>query len=45
LSHRPLLAAGDAVACVLGGTLVLWAHSGTAGFFKTIRAGFIACFG
>jgi hypothetical protein len=46
LSRRPLLAAGDAMACVLAGTLVLWAHYGTAVFFeKTIRAGFVACFG
>jgi hypothetical protein len=45
LSRRPLLAAGAAVACALAGTLVLWAHYGTAVFFETIRAGFIACFG
>jgi hypothetical protein len=42
---RPLLAAGGAVAFLLAGTLVLWAHYGTAVFFETIRAGFIACFG
>jgi hypothetical protein len=42
---RPLLAAGVAVACLLVGTVVLWAHYGTAVFFETIRAGFIACFG
>ena len=39
-----VLAAG-AAALVLGATLVLWAHYGTAVFFETIRAGFAACFG
>jgi hypothetical protein len=42
---RPLLAAAGAVACLLAGTVVLWAHYGTAVFFETLRAGFIACFG
>ena len=42
---RPLLAAAAAVACMLAGTVALWAHYGTAVFFETIRAGFIACFG
>jgi hypothetical protein len=41
----PLLAAGGAVTVVLAGTIVLWAYYGTAVFFETIRAGFIACFG
>lgn len=41
----PLLAAGSAVVFLLAGTVVLWAHYGTAVFFETIRAGFIACFG
>jgi hypothetical protein len=41
----PLLAAGGAVAVLLAGTIVLWAHYGTAVFFETIRAGFVACFG
>lgn len=40
----PLLAAGG-VAVLLAGAIVLWAHNGTAVFFETIRAGFIACFG
>jgi hypothetical protein len=40
-----LLAAGAAVAVLLAGTIVLWALYGTAVFFETIRAGFIACFG
>jgi hypothetical protein len=42
---RPLLAAVGGVACLMAGTVVLWAHYGTAVFFETIRAGFIACFG
>lgn len=42
---RPLLAAAGAVACLLAGTVVLWAHYGTAVFFETLRAGFIACLG
>ena len=42
---RPLLAAGSVVVLLLAGTIVLWAHYGTAVFFETIRAGFIACFG
>jgi len=41
----PLIAAGAAIAIVLGGTLWLWAHYGTAVFFETIRVGFVACFG
>lgn len=35
----------SAVALALVGTGLLWAHYGTAVFFETIRAGFIACFG
>jgi hypothetical protein len=42
---RPLLVAAGGVACLLAGTLVLWAHYGTAVFFETLRAGFVACFG
>jgi hypothetical protein len=41
----PLLAAASAVASLLAGSIVLWAHYGTAVFFETIRAGFVACFG
>ena len=41
---RSLLAAG-VVGLVLAGTVALWAHYGTAMFFETIRAGFVACFG
>jgi hypothetical protein len=39
-----LLAVGT-VGLVLAGTVVLWAHYGTAVFFETIRTGFMTCFG
>jgi len=42
---RPLVAVGAAVGVALAGTVLLWAHYGTAVFFETIRAGFSACFG
>jgi len=42
---RPVLAGVVAVALVLAGTALLWAHYGTTVFFETIRAGFVACFG
>jgi hypothetical protein len=29
----------------VAGTAWLWGHYGTAVFFETVRAGFIACFG
>ena len=41
----PLIATAIVIALVLAGTGWLWAHYGTAVFFETIRAGFIACFG
>ena len=37
--------AAAALGLVLAATLALWAHYGTAVFFETIRAGFVACFG
>jgi hypothetical protein len=40
---RPLWAA--AAALLLAGATMLWAHYGSAVFFETIRAGFVACFG
>jgi hypothetical protein len=43
-SSRALLIAGAVVVVLLGGTLALWAHVGTAVFFETIRAGIMACF-
>lgn len=42
---RPLIFGGAAVILALAGTLLLWAHFGTAVFFETIRAGLVACFG
>lgn len=45
LATRPLIFIAAAIAMLLGGTLVLWAHYGTAVFFETIRAGFVSCFG
>jgi hypothetical protein len=33
-----------AVGLVLGGTLLLWAHYGTAVFFEMVAAGIAACF-
>jgi hypothetical protein len=44
-TFRGRIFAGAAAAIVLGGAVWLWAHYGTAVFFETIRAGFIACFG
>ena len=40
----PLVVAA-AAAIALTGTGLLWFHYGTAVFFETLRAGFIACFG
>jgi len=46
LFSRPLVAAAAAaVAVALAASLWLWVHYGTAVFFETIRAGFVACFG
>ncbi len=41
----PLIAAGMLAALALASTVLLWTHYGTAVFFETIRAGFVACFG
>ena len=40
-----LVLLGAAVGIALAATVWLWAYWGTAVFFETIRAGFIACFG
>lgn len=40
----PLIAAA-ALLLAIAGTLLLWAHYGTAVFFETVRQGFVACFG
>jgi hypothetical protein len=45
MTSWPLLATGIAVAAALAATAWLWASYGTAVFFETIRAGFVACFG
>jgi hypothetical protein len=45
LISRPLLLGSALVVLALAGTSLLWAHYGTAVFFETIRAGFVACFG
>ncbi|MBV1698348.1 MAG: hypothetical protein KGK33_03590 [Hyphomicrobiales bacterium] len=45
LLSRPLFIVAAAVILALAGTLWLWAHLGTAVFFETVRAGFVACFG
>ena len=45
-SMRPLWLGAALIALVaVAGTLVLWVYYGTAVFFETIRAGFVACFG
>lgn len=41
----PIVLGAGVIGVVLAGTVALWAHYGTAVFFETIRAGFIACFG
>jgi hypothetical protein len=44
-TSRPLVLASVVITIMLAGTLWLWANYGTAVFFETLRAGFIACFG
>ena len=41
---RPILLAGAVCVLLIGATLALWAHYGTAVFFEIIAAGFAACF-
>jgi hypothetical protein len=41
----PILLVAGAVGVIVAGTAALWLHYGTAVFFETVRAGFIACFG
>lgn len=41
---RPILAAAAACGIALAGTVVLWAHYGTAVFYEMIVAGLAACF-
>jgi hypothetical protein len=41
---RPLLIVGAACALLVGATLALWAHYGTAVFYEMILAGIALCF-
>jgi hypothetical protein len=41
---RPFLLVGAVAAALIGATLALWAHYGTAVFFEIIAAGIAACF-
>jgi hypothetical protein len=40
---RPLVLTGVVVAAVIGCTIALWAHYGTAVFYEMIVAGIAAC--
>ena len=44
LLTRPFLLVGVVAAVLIGATLWLWAHYGTAVFFEIIAAGIAACF-
>lgn len=41
---RPLMIVGAVVALLVGATLALWAHYGTAVFYEMILAGLALCF-
>jgi hypothetical protein len=41
----PLALSSGGILVALAATVWLWTRYGTAVFFETIRAGFIACFG
>jgi hypothetical protein len=41
---RPVLAVAVLCVALIGATLALWAHYGTAVFFEIIAAGIAACF-
>jgi hypothetical protein len=43
LSSRPLVLIAAAAGILLAGTVVLWAHYGTAVFYEMIVAGLAAC--
>ncbi|HEY1978966.1 MAG TPA: hypothetical protein VGH13_02685 [Xanthobacteraceae bacterium] len=45
LTSWPFGLSSAGVLIVLAGTAWLWARYGTAVFFETVRAGFVACFG
>jgi hypothetical protein len=40
---RPVMASIAVAVLLIGATLALWAHYGTAVFFETIAAGIAAC--
>jgi hypothetical protein len=40
---RPLMILGAGAALLIGATLALWAHYGTAVFYEMILAGIAAC--
>ncbi len=40
---RPVVASIAVAVLLIGATLALWAHYGTAVFFETIAAGIAAC--
>jgi hypothetical protein len=42
---RSLLVLVGVAVFAVAGTVLLWALYGSAVFFETIRAGFVACFG
>lgn len=44
LASRPVMAMGAVALALIGATLALWAHYGTAVFFEIIAAGIAACF-
>ena len=43
MHSRPLIIIAGAVGILLAGTVVLWAHYGTAVFYEMIVAGIAAC--
>ncbi|HEY7666012.1 MAG TPA: hypothetical protein VH934_23080 [Xanthobacteraceae bacterium] len=43
LLSRPLVLVAGAAGVLLAGTLVLWAHYGTAVFYEMIAAGIASC--
>jgi hypothetical protein len=43
--NAPIILGAGALGLMLAGTILLWAHYGTAVFFEMIRAGLVACFG
>jgi hypothetical protein len=41
----PVIIGGGVMGLLFAATAALWVHYGTAVFFETVRAGFVACFG